>query len=49
MFFKIRNICRWIVVIMGGTFALLKFFDKTNSRQMPDNEGFQTAEFDDIW
>jgi len=49
MIFKIRSIFRWIIIIMGGTFALLKLLDDKNKRKMPDNEGFQTAEFDDIW
>jgi len=49
MIFKIRNILRWIFFILGGVFVLMKFVESKSGREIPEDEGFQTAEFDDIW
>ena len=49
MLFKIGNILRWIFLVLGGVCALMKLVESKSSRELPEDEGFQTAEFDDIW
>ena len=46
---KINNDMRKIFVLLGCIFALFKLLEKIEFKPLPEKEGFQQEEFDDIW
>ena len=46
---KLNRELRKMFLIAGSVFALFKLIEKIEFEQEPEEEGFQTHEFDDIW
>lgn len=49
MFRKTNSFLRRIFLVLGGIFVLFKLVEKVEFETAPEEEGFQTHEFDDIW
>ena len=48
MFYRLNNNLRKIIAVAGGIFLLMTLIAKTK-KDVDENDGFQTKEFDDIW
>ena len=49
MFTRLNRQLRKLFLALGAVFALFKLIEKIELPQEPEEEGFQTHEFDDIW
>ena len=49
MFTELNRQLRKLILVLGAVFALFKLIEKIELPQEPEEEGFQTHEFDDIW
>ncbi|MBQ9059990.1 MAG: hypothetical protein IJ128_02500 [Firmicutes bacterium] len=49
MFKNLNAKLRKLFLALGAVFALFKLVEKIEIPQEPEEEGFQTHEFDDIW
>ena len=49
MFGRLNERLRQLFLILGTVFVLFKLIEKIEFEKAPEEEGFQTKEFDDIW
>lgn len=49
MFRKLNQNLRKMILLGGAVFALFKLVEQIEFEEAPEEEGFQTKEFDDIW
>ena len=49
MWRKLNSFLRKSFVVLGAVFVLFKLIEKIEFEKAPEQEGFQTHEFDDIW
>ena len=49
MFTELNRKLRKLFLALGAVFALFKLIEKIEFKPLPEKEGFQQEEFDDIW
>ena len=49
MLLKLNRLLRYVVLIFGGLYAVLKFLDKKAATPIENKDDYQPVEFDDIW